>query len=88
MDVDEKFGTRNAILHLCLNTEWSFDYKNDLMIKGIVTGKISAAANTNTSLRVKIIYLNFDNTTIFFKKAKVGDEMDFGLRYLLVKGKN
>lgn len=87
LDVDEKFGTRNTILHPCLNTEWSFDYKNDLMIKGIVTGKISANTKTLLSLKVKIAYLNFDNTSIFFKKAKVGDEMDFGLRYLLVKGR-
>ena len=48
MDVDAKFGTRNAILHECPNTEWSFDYKNDLMIKGIVLDKYSNAILPST----------------------------------------
>lgn len=82
MDVDIKFGTRNAILHQCPDTEWSFDYKNDLMIKGIVTAK------KNLSFKVKISYLNSTNTTILFKSARLNDEMDFGLRYLLVKNSN
>ncbi len=79
MDVDSKFGTRNAILHECPNTEWSFDYKNDLLIKGIVTEK------KNLLFKVKISYLSLDKTTVLFKSAKPGNELEFGLRYLLVK---
>ncbi len=88
MDVDSKFGTRNAILHECLETEWSFDYKNDLLIKGIITSKRAEPEKKNCFFKVKISYLSSDNTTILFKKAKVTDEMEFGLRYLLVKGRN
>ncbi|MBP7809682.1 MAG: hypothetical protein KA163_10345 [Bacteroidia bacterium] len=79
MDVDSKFGTRNAILHECPDTEWSFDYKNDLLIKGIVTEK------KKLLIKVKISYLSLDKTTILFKSTKPGNEMEFGLRYLLVK---
>lgn len=86
MDVDAKFGTRNAILHECPDTEWSFDYKNDLMIKGIVTDKYSSAAKKNVSFKVKIISLSSENTTVLFKKLKASDEAEFYLRYLLVKG--
>ena len=85
MDVDIKFGTRNAILHECPDTEWSFDYKNDLIIKGIVTDKYSSAAKKNVSFNVKITYLSSENTTVFFKKVKSFDQMEFYLRYLLVK---
>jgi hypothetical protein len=86
MDVDAKFGTRNAILHECPDTEWSFDYKNDLLIKGIVTDKYASAAEKNVSLKVKILSLSSENTTVFFKIIKPSDEMEFYLRYLLVKG--
>lgn len=85
MDVDAKFGTRNAILHQCPETEWSFDYKNDLMIKGIILDKYSTAAKTKTSFKVKITYLSSENTTVLFKKVKPSDEVEFYLRYLLVK---
>ncbi len=88
LDVDAKFGTSNAILHECPNTEWSFDYKNDLMIKGIVLDKYSNTEKKKVSLKVKIAYLSSENTTVFFKKIKVSDEVEFYLRYLLVKGKN
>lgn len=88
MDVDAKFGTRNAILHECPNTEWSFDYKNDLMIKGIVIDKYSSSAKKNVSLKIKIASLSSENTTVLFKKLKPSDETEFYLRYLLVKGKN
>jgi hypothetical protein len=85
MDVDAKFGTKNAILHKCPDTEWSFDYKNDLLIKGIVLDKYSNAAKKNVSLKVKIASLSSDNTTVLFKKLKPSDEHEFYLRYLLVK---
>lgn len=85
MDVDAKFGTRNAILHQCPDTEWSFDYKNDLMIKGIILDKYASAAKTKTSFKVKISYLSSENTTVLFKKVKPLDEVEFYLRYLLVK---
>jgi hypothetical protein len=88
MDVDAKFGTRNAILHQCPDTEWSFDYKNDLLIKGIVLDKYSNASKKNVSLKIKIAHLSSENTTVLFKKVKPSDEMEFYLRYLLVKGKN
>jgi hypothetical protein len=88
LDVDAKFGTRNAILHECPDTEWSFDYKNDLLIKGIVMDKYSNAAKKNVSFKIKLAYLSSENTTVFFKKVKPSDEMEFYLRYLLVKGKN
>lgn len=88
MDVDAKFGTRNAILHECPDTEWSFDYKNDLLIKGIVLDKYSNAEKKNVSLQIKIVYLSSENTTVFFKILKPSDEMEFYLRYLLVKGCN
>ncbi len=88
LDVDAKFGTRNAILHECPNTEWSFDYKNDLLIKGIVTDKYSNADKKNVSLNVKIASLSSANTTVFFKIMKPSDEVEFYLRYLVVKGEN
>ena len=86
LDVDAKFGTRNAFLHECPNTEWSFDYKNDLMIKGIVLDKYSNAAKKNVSFKVKIASLSSENTTVFFKNMKASDEVEFYLMYLLVKG--
>ncbi len=85
LDVDAKFGTRNAILHQCPDTEWSFDYKNDLLIKGIVSDKYSNAAKKNVSLKVKIASLSSEKTTVFFKNMKPSDEVEFYLRYLLVK---
>lgn len=85
LDVDAKFGTRNAILHQCPDTEWSFDYKNDLLIKGIILDKYSNAAKKNVSFKVKIAHLSSENTTVFFKNVKRLDEMEFYLRYLLVK---
>lgn len=88
LDIDEKFNTKNAILHECPNTEWSFDYKNDMIIKGIVTEKFSSAAKKNVSLKVKISSLSAANTTVFFKIMKPSDEVEFYLRYLVVKGKN
>lgn len=88
LDVDAKFGTRNAIVHQCPDTEWSFDYKNDLLIKGIILDKYSNASKKNVSFKVKIAHLSSENTTVFFKNVKPLDEMEFYLRYLLVKGKN
>lgn len=85
LDVDAKFGTRNAILHECPDTEWSFDYKNDLLIKGVVTDKYSNTQKKNVSFKIKIGSLSAENTTVFFKKVKASDEMEFYLRYLLVK---
>lgn len=85
LDVDAKFGTRNAILHECPNTEWSFDYKNDMLIKGIVLEKYSSASKKNVSLKIKIASLSSPNTTVFFKNLKPSDVMEFYLRYLLVK---
>lgn len=85
MDVDAKFGTRNAILHECPDTEWSFDYKNGLIVKGIITQKYDIEDKSNFFFRVKISYLNSDDTTILFKKVKPSDNVEFGLKYLLVK---
>jgi len=86
MDVDAKFGTRNAVLHECPDTEWSFDYKNDLMIRGIVSEKYEYNDKGNMFFKVKIGFISSPNTTVLFKTPKVNDLMEFGLKYLLVKG--
>jgi hypothetical protein len=85
MDIDAKFGTKNAVLHQCPDTEWSFDYKNDLLIRGIILDKYSNAEKKNVSFKVKIASLSSENTTVLFKKLKPMDEAEFYLRYLLVK---
>jgi hypothetical protein len=85
MDVDVKFGTRNAILHECPDPEWSFDHKKDLVIKGTVAEKYEYKDKGNMFFKVKISYLNQENTTILFKNARPSDLIEFGLKYLLVK---
>ena len=85
MDVDAKFGTKNAVLHECPDTDWSFDYRNDLIIKGIVSEKYEYKDQANMFFKVKISYLNLENTTIRFKNVKPDDLVEFGLKYLLVK---
>jgi hypothetical protein len=85
MDVDAKFGTKNAVLHECPDTEWSFDYRNDLIIKGIVAEKYEYKDQGNMFFKVKISSLNLENTTIRFKSARPSDILEFGLKHLLVK---
>lgn len=85
LDVDAKFNTRNAIVHECPNTEWEFDSVNDLLIKGIVLDKYANASKQNVSLKVKVVSLSSTNTTVFFKHIKPLDEVEFYLRYLLVR---
>ena len=85
MDIDAKFGTKNAVLHECPDTEWSFDYRNDLIVKGIVAEKYEYKDQGNMFFKVKISHLSQDNTTIRFRNVKPNDILEFGLKYLLIK---
>jgi hypothetical protein len=85
LKVDEQFETRNARKVECPDTEWSFNYKKDLIVKGIVTDKYYLNNESNVFLKVRITYMNFENTPIFFKSARPSDVYDFALKHLLVK---
>lgn len=79
----EKLVGRNGVLIECPDNEWSFDYKKDLIVKGIVTEKYLLYGDPQ--FKVNITYMNFADTRILNKRAAPGDDFEFPIKYLLIK---
>lgn len=63
--------------------DWSFDYKKDIIVKGLVSEKYFLYGDPH--FRVQISSLSSDSVHIFYKPAKPGDIVEFPLKSLLVK---
>ena len=85
MPVDVSDNYRNAFLYDCPTTEWTFDTKKDLLIKGTIVNKYFINDTANVFFTVQIESLSNAKTEILMTPVKVGDKNDFSLRGLTVE---
>jgi hypothetical protein len=85
MSVDISKNYRNAVLYGCPTTEWTFDPKKDLLIKGKIVKKYFINYTANVFFTVKIEHLSNSKTEILMTPVKVGDEKNFSLDGLKVE---
>lgn len=62
--------------------DWGFDYKKDIIVKGLVSEKYFLYGDPH--MKVQIGSINRD-AYLFYKPAKAGDIVEFPLKSLLVK---
>ena len=68
----------------CPNSDdWSFDYKKDLIVKGIVSEKYFLYGDPH--FKVQISSLSPEQIRLFYKSVKPGEIVEFPLKSLLVK---
>lgn len=63
--------------------DWDFDYKKDLLVKGLVSEKYFLYGDPY--FKVQISSLLPEEANVFYKPAKPGDIIEFPLKSLLVK---
>jgi hypothetical protein len=85
MQVDTSADYRNAVLHVCPDTEWTFDAGKDLVIKGRIVNKFFINDPANVFFTVKIESLSDSNTKILMNPVVIGEEKDFLLRGITIK---
>jgi len=85
MPVNTSNGHRNAVFYICPKTEWSFDQKKDLVIKGTVTKKYFINDTANVFFTVRIDSMNRKDTEILMTEVKKGDQKDFSLKGLKIE---
>jgi hypothetical protein len=85
MPVDTTGGSRNAVFYNCPKTEWTFDKRKDLIIKGTVKKKYFINNASNVFFTVQIKYMNRKDTEILMTEVKTGDWKDFSLKGLHVE---
>lgn len=85
MQVDVSDGIRNAVGHVCPQTDWTFSPEKDLVINGTVEDKYNISSPENVFFKVRINKMNFENTKILYKDAKIGDIMSFSLNLLRIE---
>jgi hypothetical protein len=85
MRVDTAYGGRNAVIYNCPKTEWAFDKKKDLIIKGTITRKYFINDTANVFFTVCIKYMNHKDTEILMTKVTTGDQKDFSLTGLKIE---
>lgn len=85
MSVDTSDGQRNAVIVNSTKREWTFDPKKDLVIQGIITNKYFLNDSLNVFFSVKILSMNFENTTILMREVKPNDIFDFHLDKLRIE---
>ncbi|RFM35031.1 hypothetical protein DXN04_06420 [Chitinophaga silvisoli] len=85
MPVDTSEGNRNAILYNCPTTEWVFNEKKDLILKGIVTKKYFINDTANAFFTVRVTYLNRKDTRILMEQVQIGNEKNFSLTGLKIE---
>ncbi|MDP4226336.1 MAG: hypothetical protein Q8907_10020 [Bacteroidota bacterium] len=85
MPVDTADGQRNAVIYVCPNIVWTYNSKVDLQIDGVIKDKYFINDSNNVFFKVLIVKLNYPNTTVLMKNAKVNRIMDFSLVGLTIK---
>lgn len=76
-------GPNGITLECPENENWGFDYKKDLMVKGLVNEKYFLYGDPY--FKVEVTYMSSEQARIFYKHVKPGDIVEFPLKYLLVK---
>lgn len=84
MAVDTSYKQRNAITYECPKTEWNFNPKKDLRIRGTIKEKYFINDSSNVFFKVKIDALNHPNTTIFMDTVKIGSVVNLPLANLKI----
>ncbi len=85
MPVDNSDNSKNAVQYGCPTSEWTFNPKNDLLIKAIIVEKYFINNKSNVFFKVQITNMNRKDTKIFLKEVKVGDTTDFSLSGLKIR---
>jgi hypothetical protein len=81
--VEKLVGPNGIIIDCPENEEWGFDYKKDLIVRGLVNEKYFLYGDP--FFKVQVTSLSSDQTRIFYKQVKPGDVAEFPLKFLLVK---
>ncbi len=80
----ENLAGLNGLTVNCPNYEdWGFDYKKDLIVKGFVREKYFLYGDPH--FKVELSSLNIEQIRVFYKHVKIGDIVEFPLKFLLVK---
>ena len=78
-------SSRNAFIYDCPKTEWTFNDRTDLLLKGAITNKHFINDTTNVFFTIQIVHMNRKNIKILMTDAKAGDEKDFSLAGLTIE---
>jgi hypothetical protein len=81
--VENLVGPNGIVIACPDNEDWGFDYKKDLMVKGLLDEKYFLYGDP--FFKVKVTSLSSEQTRIFYKQVKPGDIAEFPLKFLLVK---
>ena len=63
--------------------DWGFDYKKDIIVKGLVSEKYFLYGDPH--FKVQVSSISPDSAYLFYKPAKPGEIVEFPLKSLLVK---
>ncbi|WP_133054552.1 DUF6794 domain-containing protein [Niastella populi] len=85
MPVDTSEGNRNAVHYNCPTTEWAFNERKDLILKGTVTKKFFINDTANVFFTVRVTYLNRKDTPILMEQVQTGNERNFSLIGLTIE---
>jgi hypothetical protein len=85
MPVDTSEGNRNAVLYACPTTEWAFNERKDLILKGTVTKKYFINDTANVFFTVRVTYMNRKDTPVLMEQVKIGNERNFSLTGLTIE---
>lgn len=76
-------GPNGIVLDCPDNEDWGFDYKKDLIIKGLVSEKYLLYGDPY--FKVQITSMSSEQSRVFYKRVAPGDIAEFPLKFLLVK---
>ncbi|MBP7809683.1 MAG: hypothetical protein KA163_10350 [Bacteroidia bacterium] len=76
-------GLNGRVIPCPYSEDWGFDYKKDIIVKGLVSEKYFLYGDPH--MKVQISSVNREQAFLLYKPAKVGDIVEFPLKSLLVK---
>src|SRR5215203_6621690 len=77
-------NSRNAFMYDCPKTEWTFNERKDLLLKGTITNKHFINDTANVLFTIHIMHMNHKDIKILMIETKAGDERDFSLAGLTI----
>ena len=84
MYVDTSDGQRSACI-IESKEEWKFDPKKDLLITGILKKKYFIENKKSSFFIVRVLNMNFKNTTVFLDSISINKDHEFLIRKLRIE---